>query len=220
MRMERTRALPLVGALVLVPSLLAGQAITASRHDFSTGSGLSPYNKAAGKCISCHVAHNGSTIAPLWNHTTNSTGYTMYSSATINGTQQAAPALVSLACLGCHDGVIAVDAYGGNTPLQKAGGGDSLLVGLNVPAAVMGKNLTNDHPISIQYGQPPADFNAAVSGLVGSLPLYGPSTTKDQVECGSCHNPHQPNYTGAVPADTGKFLRQAQSTICTACHIK
>ena len=202
----------LLGVLMLTSSLAWGQAISSSKHDFTSGTGATPYNFASGKCITCHVPHSSVSTAPLWNHTTDATGYTMYASATINGAQQAAPALVSLACLGCHDGVTAVDAYGGSA-------GTGILVGTNTPAAVVGKNLSQDHPVSITYGTPAGDFNAAASGMVGgALPLYGPSTTKDQVECGSCHNPHDPTPSGVTPA--AKFLRQSEGTICTTCHIK
>jgi predicted CXXCH cytochrome family protein len=80
--------------------------------------------------------------------------------------------------------------------------------------------LTNDHPISVTYDDT-ADTGGAggASGFValatvqgGSLPLFGASN--NQVECASCHNPHE---TGTVP-----FLRvsNAASALCTTCHSK
>jgi cytochrome c553 len=66
-------------------------------------------------CVFCHTPHGGRTdtsdgTPPLWNRADPSTtGYSMYSSVTFDGTATA-PLGVSLACLSCHDGVMAMDA--------------------------------------------------------------------------------------------------------------
>jgi predicted CXXCH cytochrome family protein len=103
---------------------------------------------------------------------------------------------------------VAIDAFGG--------GGTPTLVIPTTSAAYIGNDLTNDHPISITFDAGGAEFETAVAGMVGSggadsVPLYGSGL--DQVECGSCHNPH--DATGV-----GKFLRFSEAAVCTLCHIK
>lgn len=161
-------------------------------------------------CIFCHTPHNAAaaTAGPLWNRNTDNTGYTMYSSSTIDMTVGTAPQGVSLACLSCHDGVISYNSVvntGGATILPAS----TVMTGANM----VGKVLTSDHPISITYDiTKDTDFNAAVSGKVDTLPLYGASS--DQVECGSCHDPHE--------STNAKFLRKTNgaSALCLTCHKK
>ncbi len=70
-------------------------------------------------CVFCHTPHGGRTDvagggAPLWNRALPSgTGYQNYTSPNFDneqGTLTVGPKGVSLACLSCHDGTIALDA--------------------------------------------------------------------------------------------------------------
>lgn len=71
-------------------------------------------------CVFCHTPHGGRTDvagggAPLWNRALPpSNGFTNYSSPNFDndrtGSTAAGPKGVSLACLSCHDGTIALDA--------------------------------------------------------------------------------------------------------------
>lgn len=198
-------AIPFVGG--------AAQTLTDSKHDFTSSTGQTIYTTAAGQCVTCHTPHTSSelgAVGPLWGHDTTAVAaasWNMYSSATLDATSPGRPAGVSLACLSCHDGTVALDAYGG--------GGTPTLVIPTTSTAYIGNDLTNDHPISIQFDAGGAEFNTAVGGMVGvagdSVPLYGASL--DQVECGSCHNPHD-------ASTVGKFLRYSEAAICTLCHNK
>ena len=65
-------------------------------------------------CAFCHTPHGASTsapgAAPLWNREVPaSAGYTLYGSPNFDSTP-IQPQGVSLACLSCHDGTIALDA--------------------------------------------------------------------------------------------------------------
>lgn len=64
-------------------------------------------------CVFCHTPHGANPnvpgAAPLWNRQVNTTGYTTYSAPNMD-TTPGQPVGVSLACLSCHDGTIAVDA--------------------------------------------------------------------------------------------------------------
>ena len=102
-----------VGALaslvLLIPkeSLIAG--IRDSAHDFSN------LGQRQEICIFCHTPHNADvsvTDAPLWNHQVTTKFFQVYNSSTMDATV-GQPAASSKLCLSCHDGTVAVDAYGG-----------------------------------------------------------------------------------------------------------
>jgi predicted CXXCH cytochrome family protein len=202
-------------ALVGLPVVaLAG--ITGSEHDFQAE------GWAGGEiCIVCHVPHDGDTTleAPLWNHdTTSVTDYTVYSNpATLDATV-GQPGPVSLLCLSCHDGTVAVDAFGGSA------GGTLILV--STDAGYVGQDLSDDHPIGFTYDtalsttdpglNDPASTDAGIALKPGNIDvalLFGAGN--DQLECASCHDPHE--AAGASP-----MLRKsnAGSDLCLTCHNK
>ncbi|MDC0358622.1 cytochrome c3 family protein [Oligoflexia bacterium] len=176
--------------------------ISASKHDFSGNSW------SGGKiCIVCHTPHNADTTvadAPLWNHTVTSATYTLYSSPSlVNQPQQ--PRGPSKLCLSCHDGTVAVESFGGNT-------GNTYVSG----EALIGTNLSDDHPISIDWDHQndlPSCLNchSAHAGWVSPLPFFD-----GFVECSSCHDVHN-----GAPAN-GKMLRMPKtgSQLCLHCHGK
>jgi predicted CXXCH cytochrome family protein len=213
-----------IGVFIIVAGIADAGIITGSKHDLSSGTGGAYKMSGAGAdqiCAFCHTPHFGSSATanlPLWNRTTTTSGYTMYTSATMDMTVAAQPQGVSAACLSCHDGVVAVDQL-----INKPGSGvgastltstltNNKLNAAQNPAAYLSQDLSNDHPVSITY-DPTKDtkFNVASSGKVGALPLYG--TAKNQVECGTCHNVHDPSVA--------PFLRSsnAGSALCLTCHI-
>ena len=124
-------------------------------------------------CVFCHTPHGADTTAPapLWNkRLVTGAAYTTYAtlnSGTIDGSILAVGS-VSLACLSCHDGAQAMDniinapgsggltADGGGTPgLGYTWAGprvdaSGMLTGAT-NAALLGIDLSNDHPIGIQY---------------------------------------------------------------------
>lgn len=96
-------------------------------------------------CVFCHTPHGGRTDvagggAPLWNRALPSdTGWTMYNSPNTDVAPGTAPLGVSLACLSCHDGVIALDAL-----INAPGSGGFQSTNRNPLAGVSpGTGLTN-----------------------------------------------------------------------------
>lgn len=218
---ERPLLSALAAALIVASAPLAAQDnVVNSKHNISqraqsTPGTLQNYGEV---CVYCHTPHGGasSTNAPLWNRSFGSGPYNMYDNAwssTIDMQVASQPQGVSLACLSCHDGTVGLDVIT-NRPNRDT----SLTpLGATMPAnsgqrfANLGTDLRNDHPVSVTYSTT-ADqaFNAPVGTRIGGqLPLYS-----GRVECGTCHNPH--NVTN-VP-----FLRlsNANSALCTTCHIK
>lgn len=187
---------------------VAGAQITNSLHDFSgeTWSGGTI-------CMPCHTTHDGQTgfVAPLWNHEITTQTFTMYTSGTLDGIVDTQPADVSKACLSCHDGTVALENFGGST------GGTTLVTG----GALIGIDLSNDHPISVTYsagtgaGQDPElnpTSSAYADGTIADYLFAG------KVECASCHDVHN---GGAVAGRSFLLVEDpAGSLICLSCHAK
>jgi hypothetical protein len=236
-------------------------------------------------CVFCHTPHGGQTNvagggAPLWNRALppdpSQNAFITYDSPNfdrdIGSKTTYQPDGVSLACLSCHDGTIALDALinapgsGGFTPANRGfmtgtqpgtsipginftgvgvdstsslGEGDRQASpsgggyngGLNdfvgssgmEPFPNLGRNLSDDHPISMRMPSTDLQFAEALAGSTtlstggnvryvqrtgAQMPtdtrdrirLYNTGgtssgTTVDWVECASCHNPHTPRTT-------------------------
>ncbi len=180
----------------------ASAQITGSAHDFS-GDGFS-----GGRiCVVCHATHDGNLVsnAPLWNHDTSVGPWTMYTSPTIDGTIDASPSGVSLLCLSCHDGTVAVDSFGGAT-------GTTFVTG----AELVGTDLANDHPISITYaGDGDLAASTAASGIVGGTTIDADMLFAGKVECASCHDVHNAFNVALLLKKSN-----ASSALCLTCHTK
>lgn len=76
---------------------------------------MDPYRNDYGEvCVYCHTPHGANTTinAPLWNRTNPGTSYTVYNltGSQASGNTVTQPGANSLACLSCHDGIVAVDS--------------------------------------------------------------------------------------------------------------
>lgn len=188
--------------------------ITGSAHDFSG------YGWSGGEiCAPCHTPHNALVpqLIPLWNHTTAAGPWSPYVD-TGTGTLDAVvgqPAGVSRACLSCHDGSLAVDAFGG-----AAG---TTMIGTINANADFGTDLTNDHPISFTYDDAlattdgelhaPSTTNVpSLGGTIQNTMLFG-----GNLECASCHDVHN---TTAVVGTPLLRITNAASVLCLTCHNK
>lgn len=201
--MKRVMVSLVAASALLLAAPVLGQ-ITNTPHNLNNVPGITlPGNQV---CLPCHVPHNAYPYQyqdplqkkVLWNHAETTQTFTMYT--TMTGHTGSGPEGPSKMCLSCHDGVTAMDSYGGGT-------GTKVMTG----PAVLSADLTNDHPIGIVYPtndpgyNPPAGFQG-----VKLVNING----QDRVECTSCHEPH--NNT------LGNFLRRTvnESLICLECHNK
>ncbi|MCB9849868.1 MAG: cytochrome C [Phycisphaerales bacterium] len=156
-------------------------------------------------CLPCHTPHNALLAGEdnvLWNHGETGETFVMYSST---ANQPEGP---SKMCLSCHDGVTAIDNYGGNS-------GSIVMTG----DAALGTDLSDDHPIGVEYPtSAPADYNAPASfspGIGGGTGVQLVTISGiERVECTSCHHVHNNGL--------GNFLRVPiqESYLCLQCHIK
>ena len=208
-------------------------------------------------CVFCHTPHNSqaTNLAPLWNRKFSTSTYITYKSTSmdalapgmagnaIEGTLDQ-PGGSSKLCLSCHDGTLAIGTVGvvatqspimqmsidgvvGTSGVMSAGSGAT-----TGDTRRLGKNLTNDHPISVTFTKAVADRDGAlrpvhattqawsdingtaIVGLKGSspkplVPLEATGTlagNRGQIQCGTCHDPHL-RETDEVANGNQKFLR-------------
>ena len=194
-------------AAVLMGSVAQGAAsvMIGGAHDLQDHDGTT--DQLTEICQPCHTPHGAKATQsiPLWNHTATSTDFSssLYTSATMSQAMPE-PAGASLACLSCHDGTVAMDAYGSFTA-------DGPLMGaINGGAADVGTSLTNDHPVGITYATAVTDGDALVAEATVQAAGY---LIAGKVECSSCHDAH---------STATSLLRSpmANSALCTVCHAK
>jgi predicted CXXCH cytochrome family protein len=205
-------------SIMMVAQIAKAASIAGSKHDLRSGGSSAFKGDSDQVCIYCHTPHNANAtpLAPLWNHASTATAtYTLYGGAasgttTLNATM-GQPSSISKACLSCHDGSVAADSYKavvGTKPITSAS------------AALLGTNLSNDHPISFTYDTAlvSADAVNGINGLVtpasASLVVAGIPLFTSKLECASCHTVHDNANT--------PFLRFSNvgSALCLKCHIK
>jgi predicted CXXCH cytochrome family protein len=193
---------------------------------------LSPANGGPGAGVGAGPqAPDAFDYLPLWNHelTGNFASFTMYQNgpgapqtgpkASQAIQQTMTPGSTSLLCLSCHDGSVAVNAYGNSFQLtgsQSSGGGT---IGVQY---VIGKDnyLGNHHPIGFSYDAAqtidteirPSTVSMGAAGLVSDH-LYG---VNGNMECGSCHSVHNTGNTG----ETLLWRSDVNSRLCLTCHSK
>jgi len=180
---------------VVLPWTQANAGIAESVHNLGvTGVGPSAnggtrnqFSGTAEICVFCHTPHGGDSSAavPLWNRNLNNGSYNTYDQlGTSTFDAQMAPVgSVSIGCLSCHDGTMAID----NMINEPGSGADNsgFSAGLWSGSDVMGPSdgrlatgivqnlgtdLTNDHPIGMQY---------AGGGVSASKPIIPQGETND-----------------------------------------
>lgn len=202
----------LTGFALVAGLFIAGTAsaqIVGSPHDFSGET----WNPGGEICIVCHTTHNSITTvseAPLWNHDLTGATFIPYDTPTLDATV-GQPGAVSLLCLSCHDGTVALDSFGGNTGSTNIGGAENV-----------GTDLTDDHPVGLTYDAALATTDGELanpvttaSGLGGNINvdmLFGAGN--DQLECGSCHDVHGNGLAFLL------LKSNAASALCLTCHSK
>ncbi len=180
-----------------------------------------------------HAMKQGAALGgnPSWNRfLPNPDSYNLYDSRSLENKVRT-PSPISLLCLSCHDGTMALDMTvfkpnGWNSSEDAAlhvrlNGGNDLMscgkchngkVAHSIEIKHLGTDLRNDHPISMQYAglsQKDTDFWAPDSpyGFDNGVKLYD-----GKVECATCHNVHNP--------DINLLLRETSDRLCETCHIK
>lgn len=232
--------LALMGAWFALAAAVAGTATGApvadvrnTKHNLSASSpGSVKAVSESQVCAFCHTPHAATSgMTPLWNRARSNATYTTYTSSSldaqaIQGTLDQ-PGGSSKLCLSCHDGTLAignVNVLGGqgsmtpgtiSIPMTGTGTGGVMSDGSGTASGFtrnLGINLTNDHPISLNYTSalatrdgelravdanqkwPPGNgavIGVRTSGYRPAVPLEATGTGGvGQVQCGTCHDPH------------------------------
>ncbi len=233
-------------AIIGDPALGTNDTILGSKHDFT---GL---NRRAGvvamptvaftdfgnPCVYCHIPPehadtNGDALGAIegWNRYQPATDtFQLYRSQFLDSKTRT-PSPISLLCLSCHDGTMAVDmiVFQPNTfdyTTDKAlhmriNGADNTIscgkchngrVAHDIAIKHIDTDLRNDHPISMRYAgllrvDPDFRLPHTPDGFDNGVRLY-----EGRVECASCHNVHDPAKD--------LFLRADSDLLCQTCHTK
>lgn len=166
------RAVKFLAVTAVVLGAVAGQQAVAgikdTKHNLGADNAVNENYMTSGTteiCVFCHTPHASNTAvsAPLWNKPVNGGSYTTYTTAT-SSTIDGGVSMggVSLACLSCHDGTQAMDTminqpgsggYNSNGATLSGGvwTGANQTGGALRGIANLGTDLSNDHPVGIQY---------------------------------------------------------------------
>ncbi len=198
-------------------------AIKGTLHDFTTGTVDANLIKAVTNqgdeiCKACHVPHNA--LAKTVGGTYDISGILWAKDYGLSTVTPALKVRNSILCMGCHDGVIA-DAANTTVGAPK--------FDFSARTTALGTDLTNDHPVDVQYTwydatksyaktafQDPATFQ-------GKVRLYsGTDTSTNNVACQSCHDVHGKKAAVTDTTNIPHFLRvnNSGSALCYVCHNK
>lgn len=191
---------------LLSPAVAAAQTqIARTVHNLTpSGPGTFRVSEPAGLCVFCHTPHNASPTRALWNRELSGVTYKLYESSTLEA-QLNQPTGSSRLCLSCHDGTLAL----GNLRVPPRGSRFNL--GPLTGRAVLGTDLSDDHPISFVYDSALALRRGQIADPL-TLPRAIRLDDTGQLQCTSCHDPHEDRNP--------KFLRMDNrfGALCTSCH--
>lgn len=224
------KVLVMVVGIALMAAPAFGTVVN-SKHDLSSV-GLSGQALVSDNvnevCVFCHTPHGGTTaiLAPLWNRSTPGTPFAdtdLYNSATLDQTNSNPTTVLNQVnnsdaplCMSCHDGggmaggLLNNPASNGNLPPTFTGG--DVVLG----DADLGTDLTNDHPIGMDYVAVQTADGAGFKAIGSvTLPFYSFGGTSNVMWCSTCHDVHDEG--GGSP-----FLNMsnASSALCVECHNK
>lgn len=223
--MKRLSIMALVAVLTATPAL--GLSVVGSKHDMKA-SGFAA-GTSTEVCVFCHTPHGAQTTTaslqtPLWNNTAVATGAitSFYYSPTMyySGARAATSALIDATdarmCLACHE-------LGVQLPINMPNAGTLTVPGPTPVSAdaLLGTNLSNDHPVGMDLGATPEaagsmNTRAQIVTNFGADPFPGDlgDNNVNVMWCSSCHDVHDNAYE--------PFLRKNNvgSALCKACHIK
>ena len=198
-----------IGGVLLLVSLVFVQddvgsknvvGLTGSAHDFSGEAWT-----GGDKCVACHAGPTEKlpADAPI-RRPSAPFGRTFGDAVSPGGKPpRTIPGPGSLVCIGCHDGTVTGDMFGGLAAPRS--------LNLQHPALRRSGHGGTNHPVGVEYPAFDLDYrpvNAVLSEQKVLLP-------NGRVECTSCHDPH--NQTGSEHMLTKD---NTASALCLTCHRK
>lgn len=198
-----TTAIALVFA-VAEPGRAQTQVARTKHNLTATGPGPIRTNDPSGTCVFCHTPHNANPTRGLWNRDLPGINYQPYTSSSLQAKLNQ-PTGSSRLCLSCHDGVLAL-ANLRQPPLRP-----SIGLGVLAGASSLGRDLSANHPVSFVYDSALAHARGELVDP-SALPLNIRLDDSRQLQCTSCHDPHEDRQP--------MFLRMDNryGALCVACH--
>lgn len=217
--MKRRQLVNLTGiaALACGAATVNGQ-IVGSAHDFSSAGWAD--NQI---CLPCHTPHNAMSVDingygthRLWNHALPAENQ-IYTTKDGDLPRNDALDAYSILCMGCHDGTVALDSFGGVN-------GNTFIFG----SELIGTDLTNDHPVGgVAVWNPVYEgsrynprtewenqtFGSSRMGRLQEMIVDG--NVESVISCATCHEPHRRGGH-----DDLLRIDNTASQLCLACHIK
>lgn len=250
--MKRVKYISMVATAVAMTAMASGSAfamidsnIASTKHNLSAAPGNETGNRTTDTteiCVFCHTPHgaNVTQVVPLWNRNmTDPTLFDTYAdlgSSTLDGSI-AAVGSVSLACLSCHDGQVAMDsllnAPGSGNPSTDTwtftSPGNTMNTDgfLTSGIALIGTDLRDDHPVGILYAagnvvgttrvdyKDPDFFDASVTNINGANYWYvdtNASGTRDRADMILYTRTDAVGVNGAVIPGAQPYVE------CASCH--
>ncbi len=214
--MKRTVRSALITAVAM--AVMSAPAFAQKAQMAGKGHDLRATGNTGDLCGACHTSHNAGTnyAALLWNRNTTTASFTYYNT-TVNADFKGGAAdltagnKISLLCMSCHDGTIALNSVlntpsgttfkTGYVPATSSTGGHPLL----------STDLSNDHPVAFSYDSSLTALPAGYKTTPTLAKLFG-ATGSRRVECASCHDVH---------GIASKMLRapNTNSQLCLDCHM-
>jgi predicted CXXCH cytochrome family protein len=190
---------------------MAGPAFAQKAQMAAKGHDLRATGNTGDLCAACHTSHNAGANygALLWNRNTTTAAFSYYNTnvnADFKGgaVDITAGNKISLLCMSCHDGTIALDSVL-NTPA-----GTTYRTGLMTGVSRLSTDLSNDHPVAFSYDSSVTALPASYNTTPTLAKLFG-ATGSRRVECASCHDVH---------GIAARMLRapNTNSQLCLDCH--
>lgn len=189
----------------VLPSGFAASIVNSKHNLSASGPGEVKGIAETEICIFCHIPHSASSQAPLWSRYETGQTYVPYASTTAKAVV-GQPTGASKLCLSCHDGTVALGMVRSRSEIISFAGP----IGQNQN---LGTDLSDDHPLSFIYDASLVFLNPELkspSTLTGRVRLDHAA----QLQCTSCHDPHDDAYGDFLVVDG------INSNLCLQCHEK
>ena len=173
-----------------------------SRHDLAIFWSAGDADETSdAQCVVCHPPRSHTLKIGLWNEAQQENLFDYPYGRPTEEAPRGKPDGASLACLGCHDGIIALgDVLSRAQPVVH-------------DSNIKRTDLSDGHPVSFVYDESLSDQNDELEHP-DALPQQTRLDSAGKMQCTSCHDPHDDTW--------GNFLVMDNSAaaLCVTCHKK